>query len=132
MTLQPIWKVPKIKIKEKLLVSIYINKSLSCITCNKIQPLNNEEEFVTCKNCKMTTLASIFQTKLVLQRMIKTEQNKLENLTCFNNQIQSFCTLKCPTSMSQLKEDETNKLFLTTGQMRMIASKNTKILFTIS
>ena len=30
--------------------------------------------------------------------------------------------------MSELKEDEVKKLFLTTGQMRMIGSKNTKII----
>ena len=52
----------------------------------------------------MTTLASIFQTKLVLQMMIKTDQNKLENFTSFNDAIQSFFTLKCPTPVSELKE----------------------------
>ena len=41
---------------------------------------------MTCKNCKMTTLASVFQM------MIKTDQNKLENFTCFNDAIQSFLT----------------------------------------
>ena len=68
------------EIKDMLLVgqyiAIYINRSTSRIACNKIQPVNNEEEFVTCKNCKMTTLASIFETKLVSQMMIKTDQNK--------------------------------------------------------
>ena len=65
-------------------------------------------------------IASIFQTKLVSQMMIKTGQNKLyKNYTCFNDAIQSFATLNCPTPMSELKED---------GQMRMIASKNTKII----
>ena len=63
---------------------IYINRSTSCIACNKVQPVNNEEEFVTCKNCKMTTLASIFQTKLVSQMMIKADQTKLENFTRLN------------------------------------------------
>ena len=57
----------------------------------------------------MTTLASIFQTKLVSQMMIKTDQNKLENFTCFNDAIQNFLTLKCPTPMSELKEDEMKK-----------------------
>ena len=105
-----------------------VNRSTSCIACNKIRPVNNEEEFVTRKNCKMTTLASIFQTKLVSKMMIKTDQNKLENFTGFNDAIQIFFTLKCPTPVSKLKEDEMKKLFLTTGQMRMIASKNTKII----
>ena len=54
-------------IKDKLLVgpciAIYINRSTSCIACNKIQPVN-EEEFVTSKNCKMTTLASFFKQSL--------------------------------------------------------------------
>jgi len=120
------------EIKDKLLVgqciAIYINRSTSCIACNKIQPVNNEEEFVTYKNCKMTTLASTFQTKLVSQMIIKTDQNKLENFTGFNDAIQIFFNLKCPTPMSELKEDEMKKLFLTTGQMRMIASKDTKII----
>ena len=60
----------------------------------------------------MTTLASVFQTKLVCQMMIKTDHNKLENFTCFNDAIQSFFTLKpCPTPISELKEDEMKKLF---------------------
>jgi len=79
------------EINDRLLVgqciAISIYRSTSCIACNKIQPVNNEEEFVTCKNCKMTTLASIFQTKLVSQMMIKTDQNQLEIFTCFNNAI---------------------------------------------
>ena len=75
----------------------------------------------------MTTLASVFHTKLVSQMVIKTDQNKLENFTFFNDAIQSFLTPKlCPTPISELKEDEMKKLFLTTGQMKMIASKNTK------
>lgn len=111
------------EIKDKLLVgqciAIDINKSTSCITCNKIQPVNNDEEFVTCKNCKMTTLTSV----------IKTDDNKLENFTCFNDAIQSFFTLKlCPTPISELNKDEMKKLFLTIDQMTMIASKNTKII----
>jgi len=76
----------------------------------------------------MTTLASVFQTKLIFQMMIKNDYNKLENFTCLNDAIQSFFTLKCPTPISELKEDEMKKLFLTTSQMRMIASKNTKII----
>jgi len=102
-----------------------IARSTSCIACNKIQPVNNEEEFVTCKNCTMSTLATIFQTKLVSQMMIKTDQNKVENFTCFNDAIQTFFTLKCLTPMSELKEDEMKKLSLSTGQMRMIPSKST-------
>ena len=63
------------------------------------QPVNNEEEFVTCIKCKVTTLASVCQTKLVSRMMIKTDQNKhffilLENFTCFNDAMQSFFTLK--------------------------------------
>ena len=76
----------------------------------------------------MTTLGSAFQTKLVSQMTIKTDQNKLEIFTSFNDAIQSFFTLKCPTPISELKEDQMKKLILTTGQMRMIASKNTKII----
>ena len=57
----------------------------------------------------MTTLGSIFQTKLISQMMIKTDQTKVENFTCFNDAIQSFFTLKCPTPMSELKEDEMKK-----------------------
>ena len=76
----------------------------------------------------MTTLTSVFQTKLIFQMMIKNDYNKLENFACLNDAIQSFFTLKCPTPISELKEDEMKKLFLTTSQMRMIASKNTKII----
>ena len=42
------------EIKDKLLVgqciTIYINRSTSCIARNKIQPVNNDEGFVTCKS----------------------------------------------------------------------------------
>ena len=96
-------------------IAIYITRSTPCNACNNIQPVNNEEE------CKMTTLVSIFQTKLVLQMMIKTDQPKRKNFTSFNDAIQRFFTLKCPTPMSELKENEVKNLFLTTGQMRMIA-----------
>ena len=65
-----------------MLLAIDINKATSCIACNKIQTVNNEEEFVTYKNCKMTTLTSVFQTKLVSQMIIKTDQKKIENFTC--------------------------------------------------
>ena len=41
--------------------------------------------------------------------MIKTDQTKFENFTCFNDVIQSFFTLKGPTPMSELKEDEMKK-----------------------
>ena len=84
MTLQSTWS-PEIKVKllVEQCIAIYV-RSTSCIACYKVQPVNNEEEFVTCKNCKMTTLASIFQTKLVSKMMIKADQTKLENFTCFN------------------------------------------------
>ena len=62
--------------------------------------------------------------------MIKTDQTKLENFTCFNDGIQSFFTLTCPTPMYVRIGGRRNgkNLFLTTGQMRMIASKNKKII----
>lgn len=121
------------EIKDKLLVgqciAIDIVKSTSCIACNKIQPVNNDEEFVTYKNCKTTTLASVFQTQLVCQMVIKTDQNKFENFSCFDDAIQSFLTIKlCPKPISALNKDEMKKLFLTTGQVTMITSKNTKII----
>ena len=51
------------EIKAKLLVeqciAIYINRSTSCIACYKVQPVNNEEEFVTCKNCKILGLQGL-------------------------------------------------------------------------
>ena len=59
----------------------------------------------------MTTLASISQTKLVSQMMIKTDQSKLENFTCFNDAIPIFFTLKCQTPVSELKEDGMKTLF---------------------
>ena len=76
----------------------------------------------------MTTLASVFQTKLVFQMMSRNDHNKLENFTCLNDAIQSFSTLKCSTLISELKKDEMKKFFLTTGQLRMIDYKNTKII----
>jgi len=94
----------------------------------KFKQLIMWKSLLLAKTTKCKT-ASIFQTKLVSQMMIKTGQNKLyKNYTCFNDAIQSFATLNCPTPMSELKEDEMEKLFLTTGQMRMSASKNTKII----
>ena len=76
------------EMKNRLLVgqciAIDINQSTSCIACNKIQPVNNnEEEFVTGKNCKVTTLASVFQTKLVSQMMIKTDQKAFTKFYMF-------------------------------------------------
>ena len=45
--------------KDKLLVAIYINKSMSYIACNKIQPVNNEEEFV----CHLQKLQNGYSSK---------------------------------------------------------------------
>ena len=79
----------------------------------------------------MTTLASIFQTKLVSQMMIKTDQSKLENFTFLMMQF-SFLTLKCPTPMSELKEDEVKKTLFDHCSNENDCFKKHKDHFTIS
>jgi len=51
----------------------------------------------------MSTLATIFQTKLVSQMMIKTDQNKVENFTCFNDAIQTFFYSKMPNTYVRIE-----------------------------
>ena len=74
----------------------------------------------------MTTLANVLQRKLVSQMMIRNDHNKLENFTCLN---ECRCNSKFfdskTTPISELKKDKMKKLFLTTGQMRMITFKRT-------
>jgi len=90
----------------------------------KIQPVNNEEEFVT---CKMTTLAS--QTKLICQMMIRTDQNKLENFACFNDVIQSFLTPKlCPTPHLRIEARWNKKIIFDHWSNENDCFKKTKII----
>ena len=83
--------------KKELLVgqciTIDINKTTPCIACNKIQPVNNEEEFVT-----IDYSSKCFSNKACFPN---DDQTKPENFTCFNDAIQSFFALKCPTPISE-------------------------------
>lgn len=76
----------------------------------------------------MTTLASIFKTKLVSPIFIMTPDNKMQKFICFTDGIQSFLTIKkCNVSISELASKYIEKMLLPAGHLRMIAS-NTKVI----
>ena len=65
--------------------------------------------------------------------MLKIDQNKLENFTCFNDAIQSFLTVKlCLTPISELKEDEMNRTLFDYWSNENDCFKKHKDHFTIS
>ena len=68
-------------------------KSISCIACNETLDDIVQQEMITYSNGNMTTLASVFKTKLICQILLKTE-DMMTNYTCFTNAIFS----KLPTT----------------------------------
>ena len=80
----------------------------------------------------MTTLTSIFQTKLVSQMMIKTDQKKLENFTCFNDAIQSFFDSKMSNTYVRIEGRWNEKTLFDHWSNENDCFKKHKAPFTIS
>ena len=103
---------------QKFLILSFVFKLTSCIACNKNQPVNNEKEFVTCKDRKMTTLPSVSPTKLIPKWWLKLIRTS-KNFTGVNDAIRSFFYSKTMSNNYFRVEGRWNdKTFLTTGQMR--------------
>lgn len=125
------------EIKNNLLkvkvVGVNIKKSPSCLACNhtfptKEQPAPDEEE-ITCTNCNITTLTSLFNTKMVAQIIVKTTTQESDTYTCFNDGIESFLkNVKSPKSLTQIEPAELKFLLLKSGQHTIIVDKKAKII----
>ena len=73
-------------------IGIQLKKQPACVACNTCfeEPLPTDNPTMTCKSCKITTLSTTCNHKLVCQMMVKTKSGKLQNYTCFNDAIESF------------------------------------------
>ena len=63
-------------------VGIDIKKNMSCLVCNHSLPDDlTMEETIACPHCKVTTLSSLLNTKLVCLVLIKTDKG-IHSYTC--------------------------------------------------
>ena len=71
-------------------VGIEIKKNMSCLVCNHSLPDDlTQEETIVCPLCKVTTLSSLLNTKLVGHVLIITEK-AMHSDTCFNDALESY------------------------------------------
>ena len=106
-------------------IGVQLKRTNSCIVCNMTIDNTEDSEMITCKNCKVTTLSSVMNTKLVAQVMIKSEDNKLFRYACFNDAIQSLLTIKDNhTSLSDFEIEDLKKFILQSGTLKMIIDKS--------
>ena len=67
--------------------------------------MNSNEETITWNDCKVTTLKSAVQTKLIATIVVKnTDIGELLNFTCFSDGIENFLeTISCKTSVNEIE-----------------------------
>ena len=103
-------------------------KSISCIACNETLDDIVQQEMITYSNCNMTTLTSVFQTKLICQILLKTE-DKMTNYTCFTDVIESFLKIaNHKTAVNDISKEELAKALLKADTLQMIADKSAKLI----
>lgn len=107
-------------------LGIDLKKTSAWIACNCTIDKIQDEEFLTCPKCNITTLSSVLKPKLVCQLLVQSE-GKLLSYTCFNDAIESFLkTMKLETSVSEMSENELKKLLLHAGEMKMFVDKTAR------
>ena len=119
------------QIKDNLLVGkivgVDIKKSTCCVACNEVLPTNLLDDMFTCKNCNITTMTSLCNTKVICQIVLKTSKN-VSTYTCFNDAILSFLRkIKCEKS-SEMETRELQTLLLQSNEQQMIVDKSSKII----
>ena len=103
-------------------------KSISCIACNETLDDIVQQEMITYSNGNMTTLASVFKTKLICQILLKTE-DMMTNYTCFTNAIESFLKIaNHKTAVNDISKEELAKALLKADTLQMIADKSAKLI----
>ena len=100
---------------------------MSCPVCNHSLPddLANEETTV-CPHCKVITLSSLLNTKLVCHVLIKTDK-AMHSYTCFNDALESYLRkINHPVPLADITIDDLKLLLLKRGKQDMIADKTAK------
>lgn len=100
------------EIQENLLTGQILGvdiKKMSC--CIAEESAKESSEVITCTNCKMTTLASVFKTNLICQILLKSE-DKITNYTCFTDAVDSFLKVYTDNnnSVDCISKDDLTKL----------------------
>ena len=111
------------------IVGVNIKKTTCCVACNKAITTESEEDMYTCKNCSMTTLISLCNTKVVAQIVVKTTKD-ISTYVAFNDGLLSFlANIKySELSFSQLDVKTIENLLLKSDSQRMIADRASKII----
>lgn len=113
------------------IIGVNVKKTTCCVACNKAITCTteSEEDMYTCKNCSMTTLLSLCETKVVGQIVLKTSKD-ISTYVTFNDGLLSFLanTKSTKLSLSQLDAKTIENLLLKSGNQKMIADKASKII----
>ena len=102
---------------------------MSCLVCNHSLPAELiKEETIVCPHCKVTTLSSLLNTKLVCHVLIKTDKG-MHSYTCFNDAVESYLRkINHPVPLADIPIDDLKLLLLKSGKQDMIADKTAKII----
>lgn len=108
---------------------IYIKKIMSCLVCSHFLPADLiKEETIVCPLCKVTTLSSLLNTKLVCHVLIKTVKG-MHSCTCFNDAVESYLRkINHPVPLADIPIDDLKLLLLKAGKQDMIADKTATII----
>ena len=100
---------------------------MSCLVCNHSLPDDlTKEETIVCPHCKVTTLSSLLNTKLVCHVLIKTDKG-MHSYTCFNDALESYLRkINHPVPLADMTIDDLKLLLLKAGKQDMIADKTAK------
>ena len=111
------------------ILTVDLKQTTFCIAYNESLDDNIQQEgMITCPTCKMTTLASVFKTKLMCQVLLKTG-DKMTNYTCFTDAIESFLKFaNHERAVNDISKKELTKALLNAGTLQMIADKSTRLI----
>lgn len=94
-------------------------------SCLKEPP--SQEGKITCQNCQMTIKGENCKNKLVGQLLIKLTTGKLQNYTCFNDELQSFlASINNHTNFDTIDLVELRDLLLDSDVKQMMLDDSTK------
>ena len=108
-------------------VGIDIKKNMSCLVCNHSRPDDlTKEETIVCPHCKVTTLSSLLNYKLVCHVLIKTDKG-MHSYTCFNDAAEHYLRkINHPVPLADMPIADLKFLLLKAGKQGMIADKTAK------
>lgn len=111
-------------------VGLDVKVQTTCMFCNKeISSSAPETELITCGHCKISSLATTVNKKIVCQLVLKSDDGKINNYTAFNDAVKSFLTnVGCVTPVNDIDNKELTLLFLKAGPQLMIADNSVKVI----